>query len=350
MTDTILDLFPSQAAGKFGRRQKRERGARLPVIIVTGFLGAGKTTLVRRFLESPEGQGTALIVNEFGSEGIDDALLRQSSDEVTLLGNGCMCCNTRSDLQNTLRRLVSDRDRGKIPHFGRVLIETSGLADLSPILQTFSTDRALGGEFAIEVVLTVVDAVSGLRNLEQAPEARKQAILADRIVISKTDIADGKSVKQLTAMLDDLNPRAVIDVAVKGDIDPKSLIDTGQADAIERHSGFVAEASHSDGIISFVMRDATPLIWPVFQRAMETLIALRGPDLLRIKGLLNLAGSKGPVVFQAVQHLIHPPVELAAWPDHDHASRIVFITRGVSERQVEDLFKACRALGYSTIE
>ena len=229
-----------------------------------------------------------------------------------------------------------------------MLIETSGLADLSPILQTFSTDRALGGEFAIEVVLTVVDAVNGLKNLEKAPEARKQAILADRIVISKTDIADGKTVKKLTAMLEDLNPRATMDVAVKGDIDPKALTDTGQADAIERHSGFVAEASHSDGIVSFVMRDETPLIWPVFQRAMEALIALRGPDLLRIKGLLNLAGSRGPVVFQAVQHLIHPPVELSAWPDKDHASRVVFITRGVSERQVEDLFKACRALGFTS--
>ncbi len=346
--DTIYDLFPSASAGKFGRRQKRQRGSRLPVTIVTGFLGAGKTTLVRRFLDSPEGKGTALIVNEFGSEGIDDALLRESSDEVTLLGNGCLCCNTRTDLQNTLRRLVADRDRGKIPHFGRVLIETSGLADLSPILQTFSTDRALGGEFAIEVVLTVVDAVSGLKNLDKAPEARKQAILADRIVISKTDISDARTVKKLTAMLEDLNPRAVIDVAVKGEIDPKCLTDTGQADAIERHSGFVAEASHSDGIVSFVMRDQTPLIWPVFQRAMETLIALRGPDLLRIKGLLNLAGSKGPVVFQAVQHLIHPPVELSAWPDKNHASRVVFITRGVSERQVQDLFAACRALGFTS--
>jgi G3E family GTPase len=269
---------------------------------------------------------------------------------VTLLGNGCLCCNTRTDLQNTLRKLVADRDRGKIPHFGRVLIETSGLADLSPILQTFSTDRALGAEFAIEVVLTVVDAVNGLKNLEKAPEARKQAILADRIVISKTDISDGKAIKKLRAMLEDLNPRAAIDVAVKGDIDPKVLTDIGPAGAIERHSGFVAEASHSDGIVSFVMRDAAPLIWPVFRRSMETLIALRGPDLLRIKGLLNLAGSKGPVVFQAVQHLIHPPVELAAWPDSDRASRIVFITRGISERQVGDLFKACRALGFSAAE
>src|SRR4029079_18311977 len=264
MTATILDLSPSQAAGKFGRRQKRARGARLPVSVVSGFLGAGKTTLVRKFLQTPEGRGTALIVNEFGSVGIDDALLRSSTDEVTLLGNGCLCCNTRSDLQIALRRLVADRDRGKIPHFGRVLIETSGLADLSPILQTFSTDRALGGEFAIEVVLTLVDAVNGLRNLARAPEARKQWILADRLVISKIDLADSRSKTRLAARLKALNPRAITDVAVKGQLDPMCLSDTGQTGASARHSAFVAEASHSDGIVSFVMRDETPLIWPVF--------------------------------------------------------------------------------------
>jgi len=346
MSDTILDLFPSASASRFGRRQKRERGSRLPVTIVTGFLGAGKTTLVRKFLQTPEGRGTALVVNEFGSVGIDDALLRESTDEVTLLGNGCLCCNTRSDLQIALRRLVADRDRGKIPHFGRVLIETSGLADLSPILQTFSTDRALGGEFAIEVVLTLVDAVNGMRNLASAPEARKQTILADRLVISKIDLADSRTRKRLAARLKALNPRADIDLALDGAIDPRHLIDSGQDATAARRSGFVAEASHSDGIASFVLREKKPLQWPVFQRAMETLITLRGPDLLRIKGLLNLSGSKGPVVFQAVQHLIHPPVELAAWPDKDRSSRVVFITRGVSETQVHDLFEACRALGF----
>ena len=215
MTD-LQALFPSAAAGRFGRRHKRARGARLPVTIVTGFLGAGKTTLVRRFLDSPEGHGTALIVNEFGAEGIDDALLRSSKDEVTLLGNGCLCCTTRSDLQIALRRLVADRDRGKIPHFTRVLIETSGLADLSPILQTFSTDRALGGEFAIEVVVTLVDAVGGMRNLDKAPEARRQAILADRLVISKTDLADAGKVAALTKRLKELNPHAAIHEAVDG--------------------------------------------------------------------------------------------------------------------------------------
>jgi G3E family GTPase len=342
MTDTILDLFPSASAGKFGRRQKRERGSRLPVTIVTGFLGAGKTTLVRKFLQTPEGRGTALVVNEFGSVGIDDALLRSSEDKVTLFGNGCLCCNTRSDLQIALRKLVADRDRGKIPHFGRVLIETSGLADPSPILQTFSTDRALGSEFAIEVVLTLVDAVTGARNLDKAPEARKQAILADRLVISKIDLADSRNKKTLAAKLKALNPRAAIDMALDGEIDPKHLIESGQ-DA-PRHSGFVAEASHSDGIASFVMREKKPLDWPVLQRTIETLIALRGPDILRVKGFLNLAGAKGPVVFQAVQHLIHPPVELAAWPDADHSTRLVFITRGVSEKQVRDLFAATRAI------
>jgi G3E family GTPase len=344
--DTVLSLFPSASAGRFGRRQKRERGSRLPVTIVTGFLGAGKTTLVRKFLETPEGRGTALIVNEFGSVGIDDALLRSSTDEVTLLGNGCICCNTRSDLQIALRRLVADRDRGKIPHFGRVLIETSGLADISPILQTFSTDRALGGEFAIEVVLTLVDAVTGLRNLDKAPEARKQAILADRLAITKIDLADKRTRDRLAAKLKKLNPRAAIDMALDGDIDPHHLIESGQDATAPRRTGFIAEASHSDGIASFVIREKEPLDWPVFQRALDTLVSLRGPDLLRIKGLLNLKGSKGPVVFQAVQHLIHPPVEMADWPDKDRSSRLVFITRGVSEQQVRDMLDACKALGY----
>ena len=149
----MLDLFPSREAGPFGRRLKRERGARIPVTVVTGFLGAGKTTLLRRFLASPEGQGTAVIVNEFGAVGIDDALVRDSAEETVLLGNGCVCCITRTDLQAALRRLVFDRERGTVPPFGRVVIETSGLADPGPILQTFSTDRALGGEFHIDVVL-----------------------------------------------------------------------------------------------------------------------------------------------------------------------------------------------------
>ncbi len=181
----MLDLFPSREAGRFGRRLKRARGAKIPVSVLTGFLGAGKTTLLRRFLAKPEGEGTAVVINEFGSVGIDDALMRASSDDVTLLGNGCLCCNTRSDLQNALRNLVAERAQGRLPQFRRIVIETSGLADPGPILQTFATDRALGSEFHVEVVLAVVDAVGGLDTLAWSAEARKQVILADRLVVTR---------------------------------------------------------------------------------------------------------------------------------------------------------------------
>jgi len=310
------------------------------VTVVTGFLGAGKTTLVRRFLQSPEGAGTAVIVNEFGAVGIDDALLRDSAEETVLLGNGCICCITRTDLQLALRRLVFDRERGTVPPFARIVIETSGLADPAPILQTFSTDRALGGEFHIDVVLAVVDAVNGEATLDGAPEARKQVILADRLVVSKADLAATAAVERLIARLRRLNPRAAIDVAVSGALDPDRMIEP----ATRERSGFVAEAEHGDGIASFVLQRQGPVEWPVFSRAMETLIALRGPDLLRVKGLLDVAGCRGPVVVQYVQHLAHPPVELQSWPDEDRASRIVFITRNIAERAVRDLFAAVQAL------
>ncbi|MGA2892011.1 MAG: GTP-binding protein [Xanthobacteraceae bacterium] len=336
----MLDLFPSREASPFGRRVKRERGARIPVTVVTGFLGAGKTTLIGHFLKSPEGAGTAVIVNEFGSVGIDDVLLREAAEETVLLGNGCICCITRTDLQIALRRLVFDRERGTVPRFGRIVIETSGLADPAPILQTFSTDRALGGEFHIDVVLAVVDAVNGEAELDSAAEARKQVILADRLVIAKTDLATPAAVERLTQRLQHLNPRAAIDIAVAGDLDPNRIIEP----ATGERSGFLAEAEHGDGIASFVIVREEPLQWQCFSRAMETLLALRGADLLRVKGLLNVAGCRGPVVVQYVQHLAHPPVELQAWPDADHTSRIVFITRNIAERDVRNLFAAVAAL------
>jgi G3E family GTPase len=310
------------------------------VTVVTGFLGAGKTTLVRRFLTSAEGAGTAVIVNEFGAVGIDDALLRDSAEQTVLLGNGCVCCITRTDLQIALRRLVFDREHGSIPQFARVVIETSGLADPAPILQTFSTDRALGGEFHIDVVLAVIDAVNGEAALDAAPESRKQAILADRLVISKTDLATSQAVERLTQRLQSLNPRAAIDIAVNGGLDPQRMIEPPAGE----HSGFLAETEHGDGIVSFVIEDKQPIEWPTFSRAMETLTALRGGDLLRVKGILNVKGCRGPVVVQYVQHLAHPPVELQTWPDANRASRVVFITRGIAERQVLDLLDAVRAL------
>jgi G3E family GTPase len=340
----MLDIFPSREAGQFGRRLKRARGARIPVTIVTGFLGAGKTTLVRRFLSTAQGAGTAVVINELGSVGIDDALVRASSDQVSLLGNGCLCCNTRSDLQVALRALVAEREHGRVPPFRRILIETSGLADPGPILQTFATDRALGGEFHVEVLAAVIDAMTGLDTLAWSAEARKQVILADRLIISKIDLASAHDVERLAERLRQLNARATIDSAIAGDLDPRSFTEAQHGETALR-SGFIAEAEHSDGIASFVITDRLPLVWIAFTRSMETLIALRGPDLLRVKGFLNVEGCRGPVLVQVVQHLAHPPIELTAWPDGERASRLVFITRNISETQVRDLLSAVAALG-----
>jgi G3E family GTPase len=344
----MLDLFPSREASPFGRRVKRERGGRIPVTVVTGFLGAGKTTLIRRFLASPEGEGTAVIVNEFGAVGIDDALIRDSAEQTVLLGNGCVCCITRTDLQVVLRRLLFERERGIVPSFARIVIETSGLTDPAPILQTFSTDRALGGEFHIDVMLAAIDAVNGEATLDHAAEARKQVILADRLVVTKADLATASAVERLTRRLQNLNPRAAIDAAVNGALDGNRFVEP----AAGERGGFVAEAEHSDGIVSFVLQWQKPVEWPIFARAMETLTALRGADLLRVKGILNVAGCQGPVVVQYVQHLAHPPVELQSWPEtwsdahpgQNRDSRVVFITRRVPQPQVRDLFAAVEAL------
>jgi G3E family GTPase len=207
-------------------------------------------------------------------------------------------------------------------------------------LQTFSTDRALGDVFHVEVVVTVVDAETGLDTLAWSSEARKQVILTDRLVVTKTDIASKSSVAALTAQLRKLNAHAEILLAVNGELDPSRLTEA----ASDARNAFVAEAAHSDGIGSFVLNETAPMPWIVFSRSMETLMALRGPDLLRVKGFLDVEGCRGPVVVQFVQHLAHPPVELETWPDGNRQSRVVFITRSISEKQVRDLFAAVRAL------
>lgn len=334
------DPFSSVEAGPFGRRQRQARGARIPVTAVTGFLGSGKTTLIRELLRRPEGANTAVVINEYGEVGIDDALLRASSDATVLLGNGCLCCTVRTDLQESLRTLFADRARGAVPSFRRVIIETSGLADPAPLLQTFASDRALGEEFHLQALVTVVDAVSGAGNLDRMVEARHQVALADRILITKTDRADAAAVARLTKRLREFSG-APIATASHGAIEPGLLFDE-IADlpvrpAAEEHDHAHA---HSHGIDSFALFFAAPFPWPVFEQTMAVLTALRGPDLLRVKGLVAVSGCRGPVVVQVVQHVAHRPIELEAWPDADRRSRLVFITRNLPRGAVERLFAA----------
>ena len=300
-------LFGGRDASLFGRRQKRPRGTRLPVVAVTGFLGSGKTTLIRALLDKPEGGGTAVVVNEYGEIGIDHALLRSSSDATVLLGNGCLCCNVRSDLQETLRALFAD--------------------------------RALGREFHLQALVCVVDAVAGETNFERMPEARKQVALADRIVVTKSDLADTGDTERLVERIATLNP-APVGVAGHGEIEPSFLLDEPVA---VRRNFDLGEADHTHGLESFSLIFDEPLTWPSFEQAMAVLMSLRGPDLLRVKGLVALTECRGPVVVHVVQHVAHPLVELEDWPDDDRRSRLVFVTRGLARKPVAQLFASVAA-------
>lgn len=336
-----LSPFAGAEAAPFGRPQRRARGPRLPVIVVTGFLGAGKTTLIRALLDRPEGADTAIVVNEFGEIGIDQALLRASSDATVLLGQGCLCCEVRTDLQETLRALFIERSRGAVPSFALVVIETSGLADPGPVLQTFATDRALGGEFHLQALVAVVDAPNGAANLAHMPEARKQVALADRIVVTKTDLADRARTEALVAAVKEISA-APIRFAENGAIDPAFVLD----DPLERPEPPAAEQAHehTHDLATFSLIFAAPLPWRAFEQAMAVLTALRGSDLLRVKGFVALRECRGPVVVHYVQHVAHRPVELVDWPDADHRSRLVFITRRLPRAPVEQLFAAVASL------
>ena len=257
-----------------------------------------------------------------------------------LLGNGCLCCITRTDLQQALRRMVVERERGELPDFLPRRHRDQWLGRSQPNSPDICDRPRARRAFHVEAVVTVIDAVTGADTLEWSAEARKQAILADRLIVTKTDIAGDSALSTLTSRLRALNPGAEILEAVNGEIDPQRLIEP----VSDQRNPFVAEAAHSDGIGSFVLTEETPMPWAVFARSMDTLMQLRGPDLLRVKGFLDVEGCKGPVLVQFVQHLAHPPVELEAWPDTNRQSRVVFITRNISEQQVRTLVQAIRAL------
>lgn len=348
----------------------------IPVTVLTGFLGSGKTTLLKHLLQHPDMGETAVIINEFGEVGLDHILVEAIDDDVVLLNSGCLCCTVRSDLLTALRDIYFKRVRGLIPEFTRMVIETTGLADPAPILHTLITDPLLSARYRLDGIVTTIDAANATSQLDLQPESVKQAAVADRLVITKLDLCDEASREALFARLREINPAAPVIYASHGKVSPSALLNAGLFNAETKHpdvARWLREEAyhdhdhghgqghhndhdhdhghdhghghhhhdpnrHDDRIRAYSLTFEQPVEWEAFVSAMEMLIAHRGADLLRMKGLLNLADEDRPVVVHGVQHVFHPPASLAAWPDGDHRSKLVFITRDIPRSLLERLF------------
>jgi G3E family GTPase len=316
-----------------------------PINIITGFLGSGKTTLLQRLLRSPNLRDVAVLVNEFGEVGLDHHLLQGVAESTLLLGNGCVCCAVRGDLQRALRDLLSRRTRGEVPYFRRVVIETSGLADPAPIAYTLLSEAILRHHFRLSGIVTTVDAVNGASQLDRFPESVKQASMADRLVMTKADLADEETMAALRQRLRRLNVSAQIldSRELGGDLSQlltDDIYDTAGKSREARH--WVAEEvdehathHHTADVRSFAVIFDEPLDWTAFGVWASMLLHRHGADILRLKGLLNVAGVPTPVLINGVQHIVHPPSHLEEWPDADRRSRLVFIVRGLQRARIE---------------
>ncbi len=339
----------------------------IPVTVLTGFLGSGKTTVLNHLLAQPELGDTAVLINEFGAVGLDHLLVSHVAEDIVLLNSGCLCCTVRGDMVNAMRDLFLKRVKGEVPEFNRMVIETTGLADPAPIIHTLMNDPLLSSRYRLDGIVSTVDAVNGAQTLDNHEEAVKQAAMADRIILTKTDIADFTQVEVLHARLRQLNPGAPIIRAVDGIVDPDAILDAGlfndkdkipdvfkwlNAEAYadlrrerDRKLGIGDDHAHhhhdvnrhDDRIQAFVFIRDEPVSWPALAFALELLISQRGENLLRIKGIVNAAESDKPLALHGVQHVFHPPATLPEWPGDDRRTRIVFITRDLERRVVEEM-------------
>jgi G3E family GTPase len=362
----------------------------VPVTVLTGFLGSGKTTTLARLLKAPEFAGTVAIINEFGEIGLDHLLIETSEERFALLDNGCICCTVRDDLVETLLRLVARAGAGELPDFRRIVVETTGLADPAPILYALMADEQLAKSYRIDGVIAAVDAVNGLATLGAHTEAVKQVAVADCLLLTKTDIFAEAALSPLLARLSALNPAAKIIVSCEGDAPASELIDLsleagrGDSDIVDwfaRATGaterprFRAEAqdetqdethdearcgagcadprhAHLDNgdISTFSLTIEQPVAWGAFKQWLEYLAMLKGEELLRFKGLIHIAERPDtPIVVHGVQHVFHPPRELAAWPSDDRRTRLVFITRGIPRVMIESTLSKFAAIDMSRI-
>ncbi len=314
-----------------------------PVNIITGFLGSGKTTLLQRLLRSPQLSDVAVLVNEFGEVGLDHHLLQGVAESTLLMENGCLCCAVRGDLQKALRDLLSRRTRGDVPYFRRVVIETSGLADPAPIAYTLLSEAVLRHHFRLSGIVTTVDAVNGAAQLDDFAEAVRQVSMADRLVVTKADLSDETTLAALRARLRAFNLSAQIldSTSVFGDFHRLLTDDIYDTEGKFREaSHWTAEEvhgsqDHTADIRSFAAIFDRPLDWTAFGVWASMLLHRHGADVLRLKGLLNVAGVPTPVLINGVQHIVHPPSHLEAWPDADRRSRLIFIVRGLQRARIE---------------
>jgi G3E family GTPase len=324
---------------------------RIPVNIVTGFLGSGKTTLLQRLLASPELGRTAVLINELGEVGLDHLLLQHVDEATVVLSSGCVCCVMRGDLATALRDLYGKREQGTVPAFDRVAIETTGLADPAPIIFTLVAEPVLRHHFRVGRVVTTVDAVNGAQHLTAHPESVKQVALADRLVLTKTDLAGTARADALRTALRRCNPAAPIfesagepvraDQLFTGDVAPPDAWEDArrwaQAEAVAPPEPVPARDvnRHDRDIYALSVTVDHPLDWTAFGIWLTMLLHAHGEHVLRVKGLLHVVGVPAPVVIHGVQHLVHPPLHLERWPTPDRRTRLVFIVRRLPRQVIE---------------
>ena len=368
--------------------------SRILVTVITGFLGSGKTTLLNALLKHPDMSTAAVIVNEFGEIGIDYDLVERSDESVVQLENGCLCCSVKSDLIDTFRDLHLLRLSGKYPKFDRVVIETTGIADPAPVLQIILTDPLVSTCYALDGVVTTIDAVNGVSSLARFAECVKQAAIADRIVLTKSDLVEGADREERLTDIRDriraLNPGVQLIESAASEIEPSDLFGGGlfdieskkidvqtwlRAEAYEDRPDFAAPAggggeddaealayyrehghqpgarhAHDPLIQSFCLVREAPMALDTLRLFLDALTREAGPDLLRVKGIVNIAERPGsPAVIQGAQQIFHSIEWLEAWPSDDLRSRIVFITRGIDQAYVEDTFALIERLAERTV-
>ncbi len=321
--------------------------AKRPIIVVTGFLGSGKTTLLRHVLSGHTAHGTAVLVNEFGEVGLDHHLVRQLDEKTILLNNGCVCCSMRDDLVQALGDLLDREQRGTTARIDRLIVETTGLADPSPILFTIESHPMLRHHFRVARVVVTVDAMNGQRHLNRHTVSLKQVAAADDIIVTKTDLAPPATVSALMARLRGLSPTAHLTPAVLGNVSPEHIFSPRQSDvsagtrAAKRLGP--TDTSHIREAHSVSLTFDQPLDWAAFSIWLSMLLYAHGEDILRVKGLLNV-GEAGPVVLNGVQHIIHAPEHLPQWPDDDRRSHLIFILQGIAPQQIVQSLQAFQHL------